>query len=363
MSNCGGPRRRRSRPGLVSLRGLPPGLITEILFGLQQRCAAECRTNHKLLRTICDDMRRQQVTTIAEFTPGNVQRSVVTSFLLHLRRADASAETEKAAGIWDLALFGHGGQMTFTAITQDWLRETAKRWVLEELPRRRGRRVGSTVQAYVNSVARLSESLRARPDGGQIPEALGRADIENFLNRLAFQQTAGQISLRLRERICRDLRQVFEYVRALGLTRPGQPVGGLSDDFALLAGDVPYPPQPGEPSRDLPAEIIARLCEHLYELEAISSRRMRVAVELLIDTGRRPEEICALRYDCLDRDSDHGSGGGPCPYPAAGACGMAGSRVAVTPGRAPRRIAGWPGRCRRGHARSRRTVAGRRSCP
>lgn len=136
-----------ARPGLVSLRGLPPGLITEILFGLQQRCAAKRRTNHKLLRTVCDDMRRQQVTTITEFTPGNVQRPVVTSFLLHLRRAEASAETEKSADIWDLALFGHGGRMTFTAITQDWLRETAKRWVLEELPRRRGRRVGSTISS------------------------------------------------------------------------------------------------------------------------------------------------------------------------------------------------------------------------
>jgi integrase len=293
-----------ARSGLVSLRGLPPGLITEILFGLQQRCAAERRTSHKMLRAICDDMRRQQVATIADFAPGNVQRPVVGSFLMHLRRAVATPETEKADDVWDLALFGHGGRMTFTAITQDWLRGTAKRWVLEELPRRRGRRVGDTVQAYVNSVARLSESLRARPDGGRVPAALGRGDMENFLNRLAFQQTAGQVSLRLRERICRDLRQVFEHVRALGLTRPGQPAAGLSDDFALLAGDVPHPPQPGEPSRDLPVEIIAQLCGHLDKLEVISSRRMRTAVELLIDTGRRPEEICTLGFGCLDRDSD-----------------------------------------------------------
>jgi integrase len=293
-----------ARSGLVSLRGLPPGLITEILFGLQQRCAAERRTSHKMLRAICDDMRRQQVATIADFAPGNVQRPVVGSFLMHLRRAAATPETEKADDVWDLALFGHGGRMTFTAITQDWLRGTAKRWVLEELPRRRGRRVGDTVQAYVNSVARLSESLRARPDGGRVPAALGRGDMENFLNRLAFQQTAGQVSLRLRERICRDLRQVFEHVRALGLTRPGQPAAGLSDDFALLAGDVPHPPQPGEPSRDLPVEIIAQLCGHLDKLEVISSRRMRTAVELLIDTGRRPEEICTLGFGCLDRDSD-----------------------------------------------------------
>jgi hypothetical protein len=120
------------RPGLVSL---PPGLAIEVLSGLQQRCATERRTPHKLLRTICDDMRRQQVTTIAEFTPGNVQRSIVSSFLLHLRRASATTETEKDKDSWDLALFGRGGRMSFTAISQGWLRETAKRWVLEELPR------------------------------------------------------------------------------------------------------------------------------------------------------------------------------------------------------------------------------------
>ena len=46
-----------------------------------------------------------------------------------------------------------------------------------------------------------------------------------------------------------------------------------------------------------------QLCEHLDQLD-ISSRQMRIAVELLIDTGRRPEEICTLGFDCLDRDSD-----------------------------------------------------------
>src|SRR5439155_14180800 len=86
-----------ARPGLVSLRGLPPGLITEILFGLQQRCAAERRTSHKMLRTICDDMRRQQVAAIAEFAPGNVQRPVVGSFLMHLRRAAARGGAEPGA--------------------------------------------------------------------------------------------------------------------------------------------------------------------------------------------------------------------------------------------------------------------------
>jgi len=31
---------------------------------------------------------------------------------------------------------------------------------------------------------------------------------------------------------------------------------------------------------------------------------MRTAVVLAIDTGRRPEEICNLAFDCLARDDD-----------------------------------------------------------
>jgi hypothetical protein len=29
-----------------------------------------------------------------------------------------------------------------------------------------------------------------------------------------------------------------------------------------------------------------------------------VAVELMMDTGRRPEETCELPWDCLERDKD-----------------------------------------------------------
>jgi hypothetical protein len=36
----------------------------------------------------------------------------------------------------------------------------------------------------------------------------------------------------------------------------------------------------------------------------MTSPQMRTAVELAIDTGRRPEEICALDFDCLTRDDD-----------------------------------------------------------
>ena len=45
-----------------------------------------------------------------------------------------------------------------------------------------------------------------------------------------------------------------------------------------------------------------QLCGHLPALEDVSCRETRVAAELIIDTGRRPDEICALPWDCLEYD-------------------------------------------------------------
>ena len=39
-------------------------------------------------------------------------------------------------------------------------------------------------------------------------------------------------------------------------------------------------------------------------MEDIASRETRVAFELAIDTGRRPDDICELPWDCLQRDDD-----------------------------------------------------------
>jgi len=90
-----------------------------------------------------------------------------------------------------------------------------------------------------------------------------------------------------------------------GLTRNRGPASGLAEDFTLTAGDIPAKADPGEPGRDIPAEILRRLCGQLPELEhVVSSRETRVAVELLMDTGRRPAEICGLEWDCLARAAD-----------------------------------------------------------
>ena len=293
------------RSGQVSLAGMAPAVVTEILFGLQQRTRQGVKTHDAILRAVCDDARSQQVTSLAdlEVPPlrGKGYEGVVHTLVTHARRGASGPETETAKGTWDMALFGHSGRLSFTAITQQWLRETAKIWAAADLPRRRGRSGGDKTRHYIASIALLSQSLRQRPDRGDDPAALGRADIEAFLARLAWQHSAGQVSELTRVLACRETRKLLTTARQLGATRPGGPAAGLSDQFAVHRDDTPDEPEHGEPGRDLPAEIMRQVCGHLPSLPA---PHIRTAIEILIDTGRRPEDVVALPLDCLAASQD-----------------------------------------------------------
>ena len=299
------------RGGEVSLRGLAPLVVAELLVGLQQRCRINAaKTDDAVLRAFCNELLGQQVGSIADYEVGEGRglefTGLVNCLIGHARRALSTPETEVTKDEWDLTVFGQNGTVSFTGITQTWLREAAKRWAADDLPKRRvrpGRRTsaGLAVRHHIGCLARLSESLRMREDRGEHAAVLGRTDMEAFLHRLAYLESIGQISDDARIPACREVRTVLTRIRAMGLTRPGGIAAGLGEDFAIGQADVPAEPEPGEPNRDLPPEIMAQLCAHLDQL---TSPQMRTAVELAIDTGRRPEEICALDFDCLTRDDD-----------------------------------------------------------
>ncbi|HEY6422587.1 MAG TPA: site-specific integrase [Pseudonocardiaceae bacterium] len=298
--------------GQVSLARMPPLITAQVLYGVQQRTRSGAHTRIEVLRRVVEDLRRSQadaVDTAAERPPdkmGREKRTVLGALARHARLAVADPETEKAKDVWELAVFGLSGRLSFTTISQPWLREAAKRWAADEMPRRRGNGAGGVMRGLVGSVARLSQSLRAnRADHGNHPAVLGRNDIESFLHRLAYLASIGECSPEVRVRICRDVKRILGRIRALGLTRPGDPAAGLGGDFILASGDIPAEPERGEPGRDLPAAIMRQLCEPLPLLErGPSGREIRLAVELLMDTGRRPDEILRLRWDCLSRDPD-----------------------------------------------------------
>lgn len=298
--------------GQVSLAGMPPLITAQVLYGIQQRTRSGVRVRIEVLRIVVEELRRARadsVDVLTEHPParmGKEKRTVLGALARHTWLALTAPEAEQVKDVWELAAFGLRGRLTFTGISQPWLREAVKLWATDEMPRHRGDGAGPVMRSLIGSVARLSQSLRAhRADLGDHPAALGRKDIESFLHRLTYLAEAGECSPEVRARTCRNVKRMLARIRALGLTRPGGPAAGLGEDFILASGDVPAEPERGEPGRDLPAPIMRQLVEQLTRLEhGPSGQEVRLAVELLMDTGRRPDEILRLRWDCLSREPD-----------------------------------------------------------
>jgi integrase len=305
---------QRAAPSLaegnrISLRGLPLRVVAEFVYGLQERCAEGSKTRYYSLRPMPDHARLVGAGSLGDLDPkelGTDVRGLATELLRYVTRLTVTPESQRRQDRWDLVPFGYPGGIRFTGISQPWLREGAKAWALDNLPRRRGPGIAGSVQSNLDGIARLSESLRLqRPDHGDDLRALSREDITAFCNRLAYLQSRGEISGGARVRFCRDARRLLNRMRTLGLTRPGQPLHGLPDDFALTDGDLPDDPEDEEAGRDLPAEVIRQVCACLGQLvEVRCGPEVRTAIEMIIDTGRRPTEITSLPLDCLTADAD-----------------------------------------------------------
>ncbi|MFG2368857.1 tyrosine-type recombinase/integrase [Streptomyces mirabilis] len=293
--------------GVISLRGLPDRVVNEILYGLQERVREGVMQKDYLLRQFCDQARSQQITTLTEVDASSFSRHtrhIASGFLKHLSRFGLSPETERHKDIWSGYAFGLNGSLYFDKIAQSWLREATKVWALDDIPKRRGKSK-QTVQSHINAIAQLSDSLRLnRSDQGSDVRAVARDDITVFLTRLRFLNEQGEISAYQHVRMVRYVRRTLSRMRTLGLARPDQPLHGLCETFVLRAEDVPDDVEDTEAGKDLPAEVMRQLCQHLDGLETRGAPEIRTATELIIDTGRRPSEICKLPYDCLERDDD-----------------------------------------------------------
>ncbi|MCX5115247.1 site-specific integrase [Streptomyces sp. NBC_00378] len=299
-----------SESGTVSLRGLHDQVVAEVLYGMQQCNKAGVRQRDYLMRPLCDVARARQVRSLAELDRDTLTASSARwagNFLKHAELLGLSPETERHKDIWKGVVFGlPGGHLYFDKIHQPWLRQAAKDWAAEDVPRRRGgNSTRSVVQERINAIARMSDSLRInRADHGMDLHVLGRDDILTLLTRLLFLQEQGEISARKRGKIVRDLRRVLNSMRSLGMTRPNRTLHGLADDFVIREEDIPDDPEDEEAGKDLPPEVMRQLCEHLDALGAGDTPEARTITELLMDTGRRPDEACQLPYDCLDRAED-----------------------------------------------------------
>jgi hypothetical protein len=144
-------------PGQVSLHGVPVPVIVQVLYGLQRRTRDGAITDAARLRQIAAELRRRQPVSLEQLDLAGrgEQHKVLRCFVRHVRRAFLDPETERVKDVWDLAAFGLRGRLSFSKISQGWLREAAKRWAAEDLPQRRGKDRAGPVRHYLVSLAAL----------------------------------------------------------------------------------------------------------------------------------------------------------------------------------------------------------------
>jgi integrase len=293
----------------ITLRGLPDRVIAELLAGLQRRTDAGLRTlptSTRYLVKLLHAQRAESVLALAQVPSETLRsdaRQLLRSLATELYCLLSGPEKERAKDIWQLQVFGLAGKLDFTGITQRWLRESVKWWAAEDLPLRRGREPADSARDTTRAATALSASLRlARDDGGHDPAALGREDIVAFSNRLAHQARTGEMTTDTRLRLARRIFRLLNDMHAKGITAPGGAAGGLPAAFVLRRSDIPRDPDRQPRPRSLPDAVLKLIAGNLGVLEercGISERRI---TEILIDTGRRPDEVCTLAWDCLERD-------------------------------------------------------------
>jgi hypothetical protein len=296
----------------VIFKGLAEVVRLELLVALQARTDAGTRTLVTGLRAIVSALRRSEATSIYDLADSQVAglRADAAVLLRSLRtlleRRLSTPETEREKDVWDLGVFGFAHwKLSFTNISQPWLIETAKRWTEDNLPQHRGRQGGGTAKTVIAAVTLLSECLReTRSDEGTVPADLGRSDILALTNRLAHKERTGEITAQTRLSRCRYLKRFLYDIRVLGLTRVDGPAAGLPDAFHMGCKDIPSEPILEEAGRGLPAWVLRVINDNLDVVAKRSGADARRMIELLVDTGRRPDEICKLPIDCLTRDED-----------------------------------------------------------
>lgn len=297
-----------SKEPQIVLRALSEYVQHQVLLSIQLCAAAghkfpflKLRTMlHQLISMDCQDL---LAANVEDFKCDTNPRRALRRMQEALDRSGATTDTEFERDVWRLSVFGlRGGILDFSKLRQSWLRAAFKHWVVDYVAQSRSDKSG-TVQQYRGFIERLSNHLYiSRADHGDDPSRLSRNDIQRFVRRLRAAKL-DDLSEKNRVDCLRAVSRFLRDTRSAGLTRVGQSVEGLGEDFVILASDIPRKPERTEP-RDLPASVMATLTSHLGLFESMFDASVARMVTLQMDTGRRSDEIAGLRWDCLDFSMD-----------------------------------------------------------
>lgn len=291
----------RNRHPFVSLVGLPNQLSLELLYVAQR--LADCRfaTARRAIHSLATACRRapvQSLMLIDERILGHNPRASLGFAKRELDGLYADPDSEYSADVWSLRRLGFSRRIAtldFTGISQEWLREAAKRWMRQKLL---GTDPDGTRRVLV-ALNCLSESLRQRDDAGEAPLALRRRDILCFRERLYRLHETGRLAHTYHYEAASCLRQFLRESVMFGLYEAGGPLHGLSADFAVHDDDIPVKPRDEDDvGRALPQMVMNQLMSP-DTLARLPNDDMRALVQVTADTGRRPDEACSLHALCL----------------------------------------------------------------
>ena len=309
----------------ISLVGVTEQVEVEFLFGVQSAVEQGHKPRPSDLRSVAGQARRANAESLGELD-GSALNPASRRFIA--RTVDALAlnaktpESECLKDVWDLRVWGFKGTFSFVGrpqpnhpghrpmapISQDWLRHAAKRWAAVQLPLHRSE---SSVEAVLSVVARWSAHLARRPDGGEDPTVLGKDDITSFLVGLRAGSTTDNSAptpTPAPSSSCGGSCAIAEIWR---------PMSGVARWPDFEAGSS-WPPKRSRCSRDenpddeigdaVPDAVVAQLLDdaNLGLLSDDGRRRLEIGLEV----GRRPGELCRLAFDCLaydERVTENGS--------------------------------------------------------
>lgn len=184
--------------------------------------------------------------------------------------------------------------LDLSRITQPWLREGYRNWLLTILPRRTDARTGYRIAVLASHVLG-----RHCSDEGKDPSLLGPSHMSAIINAMNQQWPNYGGS----KGVFRLWRHILE-------------TGHRSSVWDHVPRAFSYNPRLHKPpthsrtyrgdhdqGRAMPVAAVAHLRNNLQDLAPYPNRDMAIAIlAVLIDTGRRPNEVVSLHRNCLQRD-------------------------------------------------------------
>jgi len=323
--------------GSFSLLPLPEPLRSELLVALQEEDRAGYGVDPILVAVLA-----QQLGQVGEsfLEPAFVDRAIRAfpksqrRLLFLIRRVAASVQVQfalftdvdpTAGDVWDTYVIGlqtadhrrgkaNSGNtlkfstkrnpIDFTPIRQVWLRELVKHWGRDLRP------TTSELADAVKAFTIMSEALSLRrksedPTTASIRDIQKTIELINSRDKPDGERYSGVT----RSKLLTAIRQTLNYLRGAGL------MDAIPPGFALLANDRVDRARPADekPGRALPYRVVMALSQAIPSLPEnapqsgalISGREAtlmyRAALRVLIDTGRRPNEVCSLKVGCVTK--------------------------------------------------------------